>query len=56
MMLELLKSLCAVPGVSGREHKVAEKIKTLMTPIADEVRIDTIGNVIAVLRGTASPE
>lgn len=53
-MIELLRTLCEIPGVSGREHKVASKIKELLTPYADDVRIDRLGNVIGVLRGCAS--
>ena len=52
-MLELLKKICEVPGVSGREQKIAAAIRDILTPYADEVRIDTLGNVIGVLRGTA---
>ncbi len=55
-MLELFKSLCEVPGTSGREHRIAAKIKETITPYVDEVRIDNLGNVIAVIRGTASAE
>lgn len=55
-MLELFKTLCDVPGTSGREHRISAAIKDIMTPYADEVRIDNLGNVIAVLRGTAPAE
>ena len=53
IMLELLKTICEVPGVSGREHNIAAKIKEILTPYVDEVRIDNLGNVIGVIRGTA---
>ena len=55
-MLELLKQICEIPGVSGREQKIAAAIRDIIAPYTDEVRIDTLGNVIGVLRGTAPAE
>ena len=55
-MLELLKQICEIPGVSGREQKIAAAIRDILAPYTDEVRIDTLGNVIGVLRGTADAE
>jgi endoglucanase len=55
-MLELLKQICEIPGVSGREQKIAAAIRDILAPYTDEVRIDMLGNVSGVLRGTASAE
>ena len=46
-----LKELTALPGPSGREDKVREYIMTKARGLADEVRRDKLGNVIAVKRG-----
>ncbi|MBQ7983363.1 MAG: M42 family peptidase, partial [Clostridia bacterium] len=52
-MLELFRKICEIPGVSGREQKIAAAIRDIIAPYTDEVRIDTLGNVVGVLRGTA---
>ena len=46
-----LKELCTCPSVSGREQRIREKIKALVTPVCDECRTDKLGNLIAVKRG-----
>ena len=50
-----LKRLSEASGVSGYEDEVREIVKELLRPCADEVRADTLGNVIAVKEG-AGPE
>ncbi|MCQ2432968.1 MAG: M42 family metallopeptidase [Clostridia bacterium] len=50
-MLELLEKLVVIPAPSGREHKLAAAIAEMMTPYADTVRIDALGNVIAKING-----
>jgi len=50
-MIDLVKKLCALPGVSGNETPVANFIKELITPYVDEVRIDRLGSVIAFKKG-----
>ena len=47
-MNELAK-LCAIPAVSGHEYKLAEYISGLLSNFCDEVRTDSLGNVIAVV-------
>ncbi len=49
----LLEQLCNIPGVSGFEDDVREQILALVTPLVDEVRVDTLGNLIATRRGTS---
>lgn len=46
-----LKELCTCPSVSGREQRIREKIKALVTPFCDECKTDKLGNLIAVKRG-----
>lgn len=47
---ELIFELCGVPGPSGFETAVAERIRSLLSPFTDEVRSDVMGNLIAVRR------
>ena len=54
MLYDILKKLCAVRGISGREMPVAKVIQEMITPYVDEVRYDAMGNLIACKRGTAT--
>ncbi len=47
-MEKLLKKLSDMRGISGYEYKIADKIKELFKPYADEVTTDALGNVIAI--------
>ncbi len=48
---KLLKAVCETPGVSGFERRIRELILRELGPLADEVSIDNMGNVIALRRG-----
>jgi hypothetical protein len=48
----LLERLCNLPGVTGFEGPVREAIAEIVTPFVDEMRTDTLGNQIAVRRGS----
>ncbi len=50
-----LKKLSTSVGVSGFERNLAEEIKAMFLPYADEVYIDALGSVIAVKR-SAKPD
>ena len=50
-MTELIKKLMFVPGISGREDKIAEVIKKEVEAYADEVYTDPVGNLIAHKKG-----
>ena len=50
-MTELLKKLMFTSGVSGREHSIREVIKNEITPYADEISVDPVGNLIARKKG-----
>ena len=52
---DLLKTLCETPGVSGREDKVRDLVIEELRPLTDEISVDTLGNVIAVKKGTGGP-
>ncbi len=49
--MELLKKLSQTPGISGREERIRALIKAELEKLADEVRVDAIGNVIALKKG-----
>ncbi len=49
--MELLKELTQAWGVSGREKKVREIIRREVTPYADEVTTDDLGNLIVLKKG-----
>ncbi len=51
MLIETLKELCALPGVSSHEEAVRDYIRLAAAPYADAIRIDTMGNLIVEKRG-----
>jgi len=53
MDFSILKTLCELPGVSGRETAVREYLKNLLAPSADEVRTDALGNLILFKKGSS---
>lgn len=48
-VIELLRELTEAFGVSGFEEEVREKIRNRVTPLADLVEVDVLGNLHAVL-------
>ncbi|NLF00306.1 MAG: M42 family metallopeptidase [Anaerolineales bacterium] len=48
----LLQTLSEAVGVSGNEAKVRAELLTAVREHADELRVDTIGNILALKRGT----
>ena len=46
-----LKELCLIPSVSGREDGIRELLMKKISPLADEVYTDALGNLIAVKKG-----
>jgi endoglucanase len=53
--LDLLKRLCELPGVAGREDALIGVVREELTPLVDEVSVDALGNVIGVRRGSGGP-
>jgi endoglucanase len=51
MDYELLKRLCETPSIPGREEALRELVQETLRPLAHSVRVDTLGNVIAVRTG-----
>lgn len=50
-MLEILKGLCSLQGVSGREDAVRGFILEQIRPYAQEITVDPHGSIIALKRG-----
>jgi putative aminopeptidase FrvX len=53
-IIPLLRKLVRVPGLAGREHLAQELVRTLWTPLVDEIREDRLGNLIALRRGAGA--
>ncbi len=51
-ILDTLKAVNSCFGPSGQEKRVAEKIRTLAAPYADEMSTDVMGNLIVRKKGT----
>ena len=51
-MTGLLKQLCALDGVSGWEDEVRAYIHSAAEPFADELREDTMGNLLVFRKGS----
>ena len=52
--IELLKEICEVAGAPGHEQRVREIVIRETESLVDEVRVDNMGNVIAVKKGKES--
>lgn len=52
-MLNTIKDLCALPGISGREHAVRDYIIQHLqdAPAVGAIRVDRLGNCIVSLKG-----
>ena len=51
---ELLKAFTEAPGPSGRENVVRDGIAARWTALADDIRVDAMGSLIALQRGDGS--
>ncbi|MDR1693091.1 MAG: M42 family metallopeptidase [Oscillospiraceae bacterium] len=50
-MIKRLKELCAIDGVSGWEDAVRDYLREAAEPYADEIRVDTMGNLLVFRKG-----
>ncbi len=53
-MIDLLKTLCGLPGPSGDEDAVRDYIRSRAEKVADEIREDSIGNLMVFRKGKKS--
>lgn len=51
--MELLKELCEATGIPGREERLRAIVRRELEPLADEIRVDALGNLVAVRRGSS---
>lgn len=56
MDVSLLKDVCEIAGAPGFEKRIRDLIIELVTPYADEIETDNLGNVIAVKKGQRNPD
>ncbi|SHH61754.1 endoglucanase [Sporobacter termitidis DSM 10068] len=54
-MLETVKTLCALDGVSGTEDSVRAYIKSRVAALSADVRTDAMGNLIVFKKGRKTP-
>ncbi|MFT7427360.1 MAG: putative aminopeptidase FrvX, partial [Algoriphagus sp.] len=52
----LLKQICEIAGAPGFEKRVRDFVIDQVTPLVDEVKVDNIGNVIAIKKGVRNPD
>ena len=52
-MFNMIKKICLVPGISGREFNVGEVIRKEIEPYVDLCSYDAMGNLIAFKKGTS---
>ena len=52
-MIDILKTLCAIDGVSGDEGSIRDYIKNRIESHADELTVDVMGNIFAYKKGVA---
>ena len=50
--MELLRELCEASGVPGQEKRLRKIVRRELSPLTDELRVDALGNVIALKRAT----
>lgn len=53
--MELLKRLCETPGIPSREEPIRGVINDELGPLATDLRVDALGNVIAYRKGQGGP-
>lgn len=53
---DLLKSLCEIHAVSGREDAMTAFVRDRIASLVDEYWVDNLGNVVGILKGAEFPE
>ena len=48
---KLLAEICEVAGAPGHEQRVREIVLREVKSLVDEIKIDNMGNVVAIKRG-----
>ncbi len=55
-MLDLIKNLCLLDGISGRENAIRDFIISEIQDFADDIKIDPLGNLIVFKKGKKRPD
>lgn len=50
--IALLSDLCRIPGAPGYEEPIRKYIKSQIENLVDDIRVDALGNLIAVKKGS----
>ena len=53
---KLLEKLCTAAGISGDEGEVRDIILEEIKDLADDIKVDNCGNIIAFKKGKTRPE
>lgn len=53
---DLLKQLCAIHAVSGREDRMTAFVYAFIQDYVDEAWVDNLGNVVGILKGRETPD
>jgi endoglucanase len=56
MMIDTLKKLCSLSGVSGNENEVSQYIQNRAKAACDDVSFDVMGNIIVNKKGAKTPK
>ncbi len=51
MNLSLLSKICEIPGAPGFEQRIREFVLQEVSPLVDEISVDTMGSIIALKKG-----
>lgn len=54
-MLNTVKTLCMLSGVSGCEQEIRDYLLERVLPFADEIETDAMGNLLVMKKGKVSP-
>jgi endoglucanase len=49
--IKLLGEICEAPGAPGHEQRIREVVLREIKPLVDEIKIDNMGNVVAIKKG-----
>lgn len=52
----LLKDLCSVHAVSGREDRMIRFLRSMLEPLVDRLEVDHLGNIVAFVEGQKHPD
>ncbi len=54
MIIERVQALCELPGVSSHEDAVRKQIIEWVEPYADDIKVDSMGNLLVFRKGLSS--